>query len=66
MLCHRSRNSAGLCDLCFHRHIDYTFYHSLKVLGLIRYVTSSLSSRDNVLVLYNTRVLSKHEYVSAD
>jgi hypothetical protein len=34
------------------------------MLGLIRYITSSFSTLDSLLVLYSTLVLSKIEYAS--
>jgi hypothetical protein len=49
------------CKLCFHRHIDYMFSQGLKMFGLIRYITSSFSTLDSLLVLYSTLVRSKIE-----
>jgi hypothetical protein len=40
------------CKLYFHQHINYIFSKSLKMLGLIRYITSSSSTLDSLLVLY--------------
>jgi hypothetical protein len=50
--------------LYFHQHIDCIFSQVLKMLGLIRYITSSFSTLDIVLVLYSTLVESKLEYAS--
>jgi hypothetical protein len=47
------------CKLYFHQHIDYIFSQGLKMLGLIRYITSSFSTTDSLLVLYSTLVRSK-------
>jgi hypothetical protein len=40
------------------------FSQILKMLGLIRYITSSFSTLDSLLVLYSTLVRSKIEYAS--
>jgi hypothetical protein len=50
------------CKLYFQKHINYKFSQNLKMLGLIRYITSSLSTPDSLLVLYSTLVRSKIEY----
>jgi hypothetical protein len=52
------------CKLYFHQHINYIFSQSLKMLGLILYITSSFSTFDSLLVLYSTLVLSKIECAS--
>jgi hypothetical protein len=52
------------CKLYFHQHINYIFSQSLKMLGLIRYNTSSFSTLDSLLVLYSILVRSKIEYAS--
>jgi hypothetical protein len=52
------------CKLYFHQHINYIFSQGLKMLGLIRYITSSFSTLDSPLVLYSTLVRSKTEYAS--
>jgi hypothetical protein len=52
------------CKLYFHQHINYIFSQSLKMLGLIRYITSSFSTLDSLLGLYSTLVRSKIEYAS--
>jgi hypothetical protein len=52
------------CKLYFRWQINYIFSQSLKMLGLIRYITSSFSTLDSLLVLYNTLVHSKIEYAS--
>jgi hypothetical protein len=52
------------CKLYFHQHINYVFSQSLKMLGLIGYITSSFSTLDNLLVLYITLVRSITEYAS--
>jgi hypothetical protein len=52
------------CKLYFHQHINYIFSQSLKMLGLIRYITSSFSALDSLLVLYSTLVRSKIDYAS--
>jgi hypothetical protein len=51
------------CKLYFHQHINYIFSR-LKILGLIRYITSSFSILDRLFVLYSTLVRSKIEYES--
>jgi hypothetical protein len=52
------------CKLYFHQHINYVFSQSLKMLGLIGYITSSFSTLDSLLILYSTLVRSKIEYAS--
>jgi hypothetical protein len=52
------------CKLYFHQHYDYIFSQGLKMFGLIRYITSSFSILDSLLVLYNIPVRSKLEYAS--
>jgi hypothetical protein len=52
------------CKLYFHQHINYIFSQSLKMLCLIRYIASSFSTLDSLLVLYSTLVHSKIEYAS--
>jgi hypothetical protein len=52
------------CKLYFHQNINYIFSQSLKMLGLIRYITSSFFTLDSLLVLYSTLVRSKTEYAS--
>jgi hypothetical protein len=52
------------CKIYFHQHINYIFSQSLKMLGLIQYITSSFSTCDSLLVLYSTLVHSKIEYAS--
>jgi hypothetical protein len=52
------------CKLYFHLHIDYILSQGLKMLGLIRYITSSFSTLESLLVLYNLLVRSKVEYAS--
>jgi hypothetical protein len=47
------------CKLYFHQHVNYIFSQSLKMLGLIRYITSSFSTLDSLLV-----VRSKIKYAS--
>jgi hypothetical protein len=50
--------------LHFHHHIDYLYSRTLKLLGLIRFITYSLSSLDCLKVLYTALVRSNLEYVS--
>jgi hypothetical protein len=52
------------CKLYFHQHVNYIFSQSLKMLGLMRYITSSFSTLDRLLALYSTLVRSKIEYAS--
>jgi hypothetical protein len=52
------------CKLYFHQHIDYIFSQCLKMSCLIRYITSSFSTLDSLLVLYCTLFRSKLEYAS--
>jgi hypothetical protein len=52
------------CKLNFHQHINCIFSQSLKMLGLIRYITSPFSTLDSLLALYSTLVRSKIEYAS--
>jgi hypothetical protein len=42
------------CKLCSHHHIDYTSSQGLKMLGLIRYITSSSSAPHSLTVLCTT------------
>jgi hypothetical protein len=65
--CSQCVNDLGVlldCTLYFHQHINYIFSQSLKMLGLIRYITSSYSTLDSLLVLYSTLVRSKIENAS--
>jgi hypothetical protein len=39
------------CKLYFHQHIDYILSQGLKMLDLIRYITSYFSSLESLLVL---------------
>jgi hypothetical protein len=48
--------------LCFHHHVDYISSQVLKMLGLIRYITSSFSTPHSLTVLYTTLVRPKLEY----
>jgi hypothetical protein len=52
------------CELYFHQHVDYIFFAGFKMLGLIRYITSSFSTLESLLVLYSSLVRSKFEYAS--
>jgi hypothetical protein len=52
------------CKLYFHQHTDYILSQGLKILGLIRYITSSFSTLESLLVLYSSLVRSKLEYAS--
>jgi hypothetical protein len=52
------------CKLYFHQHINYIFSQSLKMLGLIQYITSSFSTLDSLVLLCSTLVRSKIEYAS--
>jgi hypothetical protein len=52
------------CKLYFHQYINRIFSQSLKLLGMIRYITSYFSTLDSLLVLYSTLVRSKVEYAS--
>jgi hypothetical protein len=48
----------------YYYYILFIFSQSLKMLGLIRYITSSFSTLDSLLVLYSTPLRSKTEYAS--
>jgi hypothetical protein len=52
--------------LYFHHHVDYEYISSqgLKMLGLIRYITSSISTPHSLSALYTTLVRPKLEYAS--
>jgi hypothetical protein len=50
--------------LHFHVHVDYIFSQSVRMLGLIRIVTYSFSTFDNLPILYLTLVPPKPEYAS--
>jgi hypothetical protein len=50
------------CKLYFHKHIHYILSQGLKMLGLIRYSTSSFSTLESLLVLYSSLVRSEFEY----
>jgi uncharacterized membrane protein len=50
--------------LYFHHHVDYISSQGLKMLGLIRYITSSFSSPHSLSVLHTTLALPKLEYAS--
>jgi hypothetical protein len=52
------------CKLYFYQHINYIFSQGLKILGLIRNITSSFSTLDSLLVFFSTLVRSKIEYAS--
>jgi hypothetical protein len=52
------------CKLYFHQHGDYILSQGLKMLGLIRYITSSFSTLESLSVLYRSLVRSKLEYAS--
>jgi hypothetical protein len=41
------------CKLYFHQHTDCILPQGLKMLGLIRYITSSFSTLESLLVLYS-------------
>jgi hypothetical protein len=47
-----------------HNRVDYIFSECIKLLGLVRTLTFSLSSLDCVYVLYFTLVRSKLKYAS--
>jgi hypothetical protein len=48
----------------FHHHVDCMSSQGLKILGLIRYITSSFSTPHSLSVLYTTLVRPKLEYAS--
>jgi hypothetical protein len=50
--------------LYFLHHVDYISSQGLKMLGLIRYITSSFSTPHSLSVLYTTLVRPKLEYAS--
>jgi hypothetical protein len=50
--------------LQFHRHVDYLYSRSLKVLELIRFITCNFSSLDRLKVLYIAIICSQLEYAS--
>jgi hypothetical protein len=50
--------------LHLHHHVDYIFSQGIRLLGLIRTVTSSFSSLQSLLMLYYTLVRPKLEYAS--
>jgi hypothetical protein len=50
--------------LYFHHHVDYISSQGLKMLGFIRYITSSFSTPHSLSVLYTTFVRPKLEYAS--
>jgi hypothetical protein len=52
------------CKLYFLQHIEYILSQGLKMLGLIPFITSSFSTLESLLVLYNSLVRSKPEYAS--
>jgi hypothetical protein len=52
------------CKLYFHQHVDYILSQGLKMLGLIRYITSSFSTLESLLVLCSSLVRSKLDYAS--
>jgi hypothetical protein len=52
------------CKLYFHHHSDYISSQGLKMLGLIRYITSSFSTPHSLSVLYTTLVRPNLEYAS--
>jgi hypothetical protein len=49
-------------ELLFHHHVDYIFFQSLKMLGLIRSSTYSFSTIDSLLLFYCIFLRSKLEY----
>jgi hypothetical protein len=50
------------CKLHFHRHVDFLFSRSMKLLALIRILMFSFSTTDSLLMLYFALVRSKLEY----
>jgi hypothetical protein len=50
--------------LYFHRRADCLHSQTLKLLGLIRFITYNFSSLDSLKVLYITLILSKLKYAS--
>jgi hypothetical protein len=50
--------------LRFHNHVDYILAQCVKLLGLVRTLTFSISSLDCLYMLYFTLVRSKLEYAS--
>jgi hypothetical protein len=52
--------------LRFHRHVEYLYYRSLKMLGLIRFIMYNFSSlgTGSLNVLYIALFCSKPEYAS--
>jgi hypothetical protein len=52
------------CKLYFHHHTYNVLFQGLKMLGLIRCITSSFSTLDSLHVLYSSLVRSKLVYAS--
>jgi hypothetical protein len=50
--------------LHIHKHVDYIFSQTIRLLGLIRPVTFSFSSLQSLLMLYCTLVRPKLQYAS--
>jgi hypothetical protein len=46
------------CRLCCHNHVDHIAAQAFRMLGFIRYITSSLSSFDTPATLYCSLVRS--------
>jgi hypothetical protein len=62
--CVRDLGVLLVCKLCFYKHTDCIFSQGLKMLGLIRYITSSSPTADNLYVSYTTLVRTKLESAS--